>query len=45
MKLINIETTLYSNNEDKEKALIELVKSTNKQKTEEEQSKEAKKTK
>ena len=45
MKLINIETTVYAKDEHREKALIELVRSTNKQKTEEEQSKEAKETK
>ena len=45
MKLINIETTAYAKDEHREKALIELVRSTNKQKTEEEQSKEAKETK
>lgn len=44
MKLINIETTLYENDEDRETALTELVSSTNKQKKESEQSDEAETT-
>ena len=44
MKLINIETTVYAKDEHREKALIELVRSTNKQKKEPDQSDEAKET-
>ena len=45
MKLIKIETTLYTHADDRETALSELVSSTNEKKTEEEQSKEAKEAK